>query len=110
MTFQVVIKQLKLNILRLFLSGIYWKKGNNCCFTDRKKNLNVGILSNVCEWIWFKVGKIVDAIVLYILIQFDWDSRSQESGEKNENTSPKFFLHEAEDKSWNHFYLFNGVY
>ena len=32
MEFDVMIKQFKLNIMRLFLSEIYWKKGMNCCF------------------------------------------------------------------------------
>ena len=30
----LAIKQIKLNILRLHLSKMYWNKGNNCCFTD----------------------------------------------------------------------------
>ena len=35
----MVLKQLKLNILVLFLSEIYWSKENTCCFTDCIKNL-----------------------------------------------------------------------
>ena len=34
MKYDVIMKHFKLNILRLFLSKIYWNKGNNCCFTD----------------------------------------------------------------------------
>ena len=94
----VVMKQSKLNILRLLLSKIYWNKGNNCCFTDcikKKKpkhwhaigwdlglsgrqplglslskglSSNTGMHSDVFEWICFKRGVMVDTVVLYILI------------------------------------------
>ena len=37
MTFVVVMKRFKLNILRLRLNKIYWNKGNNCCFIDCMK-------------------------------------------------------------------------
>ena len=46
----------------------YWKKGNNCCFIDCFKNFNVGMHSDVYESIWFKLGMMIDTVVLYILI------------------------------------------
>ena len=45
---ELVMEQFKLNTLRLLLSKIYWKKGNNCCFTDHvKKNFDVGMYLDV---------------------------------------------------------------
>ena len=71
--FDVVTKQFKLNILRvrLLLSKISWNERNNCCFTDTdciKQTFNVVMHSDVYNPIWFKLGVMVDAIVLYILI------------------------------------------
>ena len=51
MKFDVVLKQLKLNIPILFLSEILLNEGNNCCFTDSVKNYNVGLYLHVYEWI-----------------------------------------------------------
>ena len=62
MNFDVVMEQFKLNILRLLLSKLYRKNGNNCCFTDCAKKL--GMYSDVYESIWFKLG-MIDTIVLY---------------------------------------------
>ena len=39
MNFDVVMKQFKLNTLRLHLSKIHFNKGNNCCFNDCVKSL-----------------------------------------------------------------------
>ena len=39
MKFGVVIKQFKLNILRLLMSRIYGNKGYDCCFTNSVKKL-----------------------------------------------------------------------
>ena len=36
--------------------------------TALKENFNVGMLSNVCEWIWFKLGVMIDTIILYIFM------------------------------------------
>ena len=67
--FDVVIEQFKVNMIqRLLLSEIYWNKGSNCCFTDCvQKIFNVSIDSDVCKWIWFKLGMMIDSIVLHIL-------------------------------------------
>ena len=62
------MKQFKLNVLWQRLSKIYWNKGNDSCFTDCVKDLNVGMHLDVYEWIWFKLGMMIDTIVLYILI------------------------------------------
>ena len=37
-------------------------------FTDCQKHSNVGMQSDVYKWIRFKLGMMIDAIVLYILI------------------------------------------
>ena len=39
--FEVVMKQFKVNVLRLLLIESYWNKGNTCCFTDCIKNCNI---------------------------------------------------------------------
>ena len=45
------------------------------------KNINVGLLSDIYEYIWFKFSMIIDASELYILIyliDLDLDSRLQQ--------------------------------
>ena len=63
MKFDVVMKQFKLNILRLLLSKIYWNKGNNCCFYW----LCEKTLTLACIWIytnqfWFKLGMTIGTV------------------------------------------------
>ena len=63
-----LLNQFKLHILILFLSEIYWNKGNNCCFTDHITNFNVDLHSDIHESIWFKLGLMIHTIVLYSMI------------------------------------------
>ena len=71
MKFDMVLKQLKLNILRLLSSEIWLNMRNNSSFID------------VYEWIWFKLGLMIDTAELYIefessLVDLELDSGSQE--------------------------------
>ena len=72
MKFDVVVKQSKLNILRLLLSKSFGNKENNCCFTDcvqkTKSFLNTVMHSDIYELVLFKHSMMMDTIVLYILI------------------------------------------
>ena len=84
-TFDVVMKQFRLNSLGLLLSHICWKKGNKCCFPDYVKQIfNVGMRLDVYEWIWFKLDMMIDdryCCTLHFnasLMDLDIDSRSQE--------------------------------
>ena len=58
---------IKLNMVILFLSVIYWVKGNNCWFSDCHKPFNAGIHSDIDELVWLKLGMIGN-IKLYIWI------------------------------------------
>ena len=68
MKFDVVMKQFKLDILTLLLSKMFLNNCTNWCFIDCAKNFNVGMHSNVCEAILFKLVIITDIIVLNTLI------------------------------------------
>ena len=68
MNFDVVMKQLKLNILRLLLSRMYWNKGNNCCLLTTFNKKSVGMHSDIYKWIWIKFGMIIDVVALCIVI------------------------------------------
>ena len=68
MKFDVVMKQFRGNILMLLLSKISQNKGNNCCFADCVKNINIGMHSDVYKSIWSKLGVMLRTIILYILI------------------------------------------
>ena len=49
MKFDVMMKQFKLNILRLLLSKIYFHKGNNCFFYWlHPKQINISVHADVC--------------------------------------------------------------
>ena len=52
----------KLNILTLFLSEIWWIRGNNCCSTNCQKKFNIGMHSDIYEFIWFKLGLLIDTV------------------------------------------------
>ena len=58
MEFDVVLKQFRLDNLILVFNEIYGNKGNNCCLADC---INY-------ESVWFKHGRMIDAIELCILI------------------------------------------
>ena len=79
----MVLKQFKLNIPLL----IWMRLPCTYCFTDCVKNFNVGMHSDIYQWIWFKLGMMIDTIVLYILIlvyltltfiQGHWSVRKQQ--------------------------------
>ena len=92
MKFDVVIKQFKLNTLRvrLLLSMIY--ENNNCCFTDsmKKNPFNIRMHLDVYKLIWFKLGIMRYYCILHLwlyyctlhldtrLIVLDLDLTSQE--------------------------------
>ena len=81
--FDLVMKQLKLNILRLLLNKSYWNKGNNSCFTDYiKKTLMLaciqmfmnGFDSNL---VWWQILLLLCILHLYacqIDLDLDWRS------------------------------------
>ena len=64
----MVMKQLKLNILRLLLNKIYLIKANKCCFLTASEGINVGMHLDIYELIWFKLGVMIDITELYTLI------------------------------------------
>ena len=75
MKFDVVMSQFKLNILRLLLRKSYWKKRNTferkeipAALQTVSKNFNVGMHLDVYEWIWCKLGLMIDTIVVCILL------------------------------------------
>ena len=64
----MVTKQFKLNILRLRLGKILLKQRETIMvYRLRPPKISVGMHSDVSEWIYFKLGIMIDTIVLYIL-------------------------------------------
>ena len=62
MKFDMAMKQFKLSILRLLRARFI----ETAVYRLHKK-IYVGMYSNMYEWIWFRVGMMIDAIVLKIL-------------------------------------------
>ena len=40
-------------------------------FTDCVKNFNIGMHSDIYEWTWFKLGKMIDTSILLYTLYFD---------------------------------------
>ena len=79
----LVFMHIKLNILVQTLSEVYGNKGNNWCFTKCKKNVHVGMYSDIYQPVLFELGVMTDSIVLHFDVDVtvndrDLDSRSQE--------------------------------
>ena len=69
MKFDVVLKQFKLNILRLLIWGrVLETREITAVLLTASKNFSIGMQSDVYESIWLKLGVMTHAIVLYILI------------------------------------------
>ena len=83
----LLLKQFKLNFLRLLLRKISRNNGKNCCFTDWVKKLGIVMHSYIYKSIWFKLGIMIDAVILYILIQYSLTltmNQSHRSAKKQE--------------------------
>ena len=82
MKFTMVQKQLKLNILVLFLSQIWSNKRISVVLLTASKNFNTSLHSDVYESVWFKVDLVLDTIVVKFdtsIIDLDFDSWSQQT-------------------------------
>ena len=54
------LQQLIMDIRILLLTEISWTKGNNCCFTDSTKTINIDVHSDFHGPIWFTLDVMID--------------------------------------------------